>query len=419
VVECSFSPISAPTAISWLPMRPPIFYFLLLAEHVRNQVYDVKVQYQLFMACQIFYEVAMKIGFGRAFKSLEVEFLLFGDIWNLVMNTKPTANKPGGDGTFAAPYRPLGVGDWFWLSQQPVGDETVFIRVADRLIAKWGSQAGGLKSYTSDVTDVPPELFTETKEATGYVVSASEGADRARNFDTKKETVYTRKARRVEKVYSTAATKARQLLWGYASGDDNAIELANTIAGLLISEGGIDRDKSGGGVFMATFMLLDLIEKQICYGHNGQFFTWASMLMHAGTEAQPAPDEIPGRSKKKGAGRKLAKHPMAGFGTVVMGKTLPQNSANEARNRIISVATAWLANFLAERDRDNNYRYVYISEKRRDITPKTPVTLKPYAHLRDVSRIALQTRAVSTSCLLTGSKGKEIGYLDEAVQIWK
>jgi hypothetical protein len=363
----------------------------------------------------------MKIGFGRAFKSLDVEYLLFADIWNLVTTTKPTAHKPDGDGTLEAPYRPLGIGEWFWLSQQAVRDETVFIKVANRTIAKWGGEAGGLKSYTSDVTDVPRELFSgETRQATSHVVSASEAADHKRGYDIKGETVYTRKARRVEKVYSTAATKARQLLWGHASGDDDAIELANTIAGLLISEGGIDRDKSGGGVFMATFMLLDLIEKQVCYGRNGQFFTWASMLMHAGgTEAQPAPDEIPGRSKKKGARRKLAKHPMAGFGTVAMGKTLLQNSANEARNRIISIATAWLANFLAEHDNDNSYKYVYVRSVKRDITPKTGVKLKPYAHLRDVSRIALQTRAVSTSCLLIGSKGREIDYFDEAMQIWK
>ncbi|MBB5463442.1 hypothetical protein [Paraburkholderia sp. Cpub6] len=363
----------------------------------------------------------MKIGFGRAFKSLDVDHLLYADIWNLLASSKPTASKPHGEGTFAVPYQPLGIGDWYWLSQQPVGKETVFIKVADRLIAKWGGAAKGLKSYTSDVTEVPPELLEgEVALATSHVVTAGESADKARGFDPKAQTVYTRKARRVAKVYSTAATKARQLLWGQTSGDDDAVELANTIAGLLISEGGADRDKSGGGVFMATFMLLDLIEKQICYGLNGQYYTWASMLMHAGaSDAQPAPDDIPGRSAKSGLTRKMAKHPMAGFGTVNMGKSIAQNNANEARNRVISIATAWLANYLAEHDTESDYKYVFIRSLKRDVTPKTPTRLKSYAHLRDVSRLALQTRAVSTSCLLTGSKTKEIGYLDGSVQIWK
>ncbi|MBC8749158.1 MULTISPECIES: hypothetical protein [Paraburkholderia] len=150
----------------------------------------------------------MKIGFGRAFKSLDVDHLLYADIWNLIASIKPTASKPHGEGTFDAPYGPLGIGDWYWLSQQTVGEATVFIKVADRLIAKWGAAAKGLKSYTSDVTEVPADLFAgDVLKATSHVVSASESADKAREFDPKKQTVYTRKARRVEKVYSTAARR--------------------------------------------------------------------------------------------------------------------------------------------------------------------------------------------------------------------
>jgi hypothetical protein len=361
----------------------------------------------------------MKVGFGRAFGSLDRDFLLFADIWEMVSAIKPTACRPSGAGSWADPYCPLGIGGWFWLSQQPVGQKTVFIKVADRLIAKWGADAKYLKSYTSDVTGFPEELFGEIGKATGKAKLDSEDADLARGYNTKKETVYTRKAKRVEKVYATAATKARELLWGHTSSDPDAIELANTITGLLISEGGVDRDKSGGGVFMTTFMLLDLIEKQIPYGKQGQYYTWASMLMHAGkTDDQPAPDEILGRSKKVG-GRKLAKHPMAGFDTVAMGQRLDQNTANEVRNRIVSIATPWLANYLAEHDTDGDYKYVYIRTVKRDITPKSRTLMKSYPHLREVSQIALQTRAVSTACLLTGSKAREITYLDDTVQVWK
>jgi hypothetical protein len=35
-----------------------------------------------------------------------------------------------------------------------------------------------------------------------------------------------------------------------------------------------------------------------------------------------------------------------------------------------------------------------------------------------MSEIVLKTRATSTACLLTGSKTKEIGYLDETGKIW-
>jgi hypothetical protein len=260
----------------------------------------------------------MKVGFGTAFRSQDNDYLLYTDIWRLVSIIKPTGIKPSGGGSLADPYRPLGIGDWFWLSQQEIGEDAIFIKVADRLIAKWGGKAGGLKSYTSDVTEVPEAMFAgDIKDLTKKVREDSESRDAKPGYNPKTETVYTRKAKRVETVYATAATKARELLWGHASGDENAIELANTITGLLISEGGVDRDKSKGGVFMTTFMLLDLIEKHIQYGRQGQFYTWASMLMHAGKDAaQPAPDEIPGRSKKNGLARKIAKHPMAGFDTV-------------------------------------------------------------------------------------------------------
>ena len=144
------------------------------------------------------------------------------------------------------------------------------------------------------------------------------------------------------------------------------------------------------------------------------------MLMHAGDSgSKPPPDKIYGRSEKSGSKRIVAKHPMAGFGTVSMGKTIGDNTPNEARNRVVSVATAWLANYLAEHDLDGDYQYVFIKSIKRDVTPKTTTRLKTYAHLQDVSRIALQTRAVSTACLLTGSKTRDIKYLDASVQVWK
>lgn len=362
----------------------------------------------------------MKVGFGRSFKLAPPQYLIYADLWALVNQARPVATMPVGLGTYDRPYMPLGIADWFWLSQQPVGPSTVYVKVANRLIAKWGADAGHLKSYTSDVTDVPKELLhNDVKGATRKVVDDNEKADADRGYDVKKEPVYTRKARRVEKVYASAATMARQLLWGHDSGDDDAVELANTMAGLLISEGGIDRDASKGGVFMTSFMLLDLIERQVPYGQNGQRYTWASMLMHAGRPDQPAPNEIPGRKPKPGDQRlgRVAKHPMAGLGTVQMGKTISQNTANEARNRIVSIATAWLANYLAEKDDDKSFEYFYVRSVKRDITQKTASVLKPYEHLRQLSLLAMQTRAVSTACLLRGDRGATLKYRDVAV--WK
>jgi hypothetical protein len=356
----------------------------------------------------------MRIGFARKFKSLDPDYLTYQDIWSLVASTLPTKTIPKGSGIYVDPYQPLGISDWFYLSQEEVGDGPTFIRVADRLIVKWGGDAGVLKSYTSDVTDIPIEQYMTQDEYAKATKAAGEKSDIDRGYDVKKETVYTRKARRVDKVYSTAAVKARELLWGHTSGDPDAIELANTITGLLISEGGADRDKSNGAVFMATFMLLDLIEKQIRYGRNRQTFTWASMLMHAGAgQNQPAPAVIRGRGPDKGHKRDLAKHPMAGVGTVALGKNISQNAANEVRNRVVSIAAAWLANNLAEDDSDKDYKYYLVRSDAREFKPKSKAPLRAYEHLREMSRIALRMRAGSTACLLTGSQNENIGYMDD------
>jgi hypothetical protein len=137
------------------------------------------------------------------------------------------------------------------------------------------------------------------------------------------------------------------------------------------------------------------------------------MLMHAGKD-KPAPVDIPGRLSKKGDGaakRLVAKHPMAGFDTVNLAKTMNQNVANTSRDRIVSITTAWLVNNLAEGDHSGDWKYAYVKVAGgATVTPKKNPMGRSYQHLVDVAAIALRTRAATTSCLLNGSQRGAIGY---------
>ena len=95
--------------------------------------------------------------------------------------------------------------------------------------------------------------------------------------------MYTRKAQRVQQLDPMVLAGAiRSLLRGRSTSPACDGELANSLCGLLICESHKSRDNTGCAVFMTTLLLLDLVEAGIKYGHKGQQYTWASLLMPPG-----------------------------------------------------------------------------------------------------------------------------------------
>jgi hypothetical protein len=134
------------------------------------------------------------------------------------------------------------------------------------------------------------------------------------------------------------------------------------------------------------------------------------MLMH-GRSAEPATN-IPGRSKPA-TSRLSGKHPMAAAGTVRMGDQIRNTGMdNKARNRVVSIASAWLANYLAEEDAGGRWTYYVVSQKTsKEWTKGTPKPGKADPTLlSDIGR-ALNSRLTDCNRMLTGTK--RIRYTDQ------
>jgi hypothetical protein len=370
----------------------------------------------------------VKVGFGRKFKSLDMEFLPYETVWELVKGTKPVPSEPSGSGIAVDPWRPANIGEWFWLAQVDIGAGPQFVQVGKRLIVRWGTDAGGMKNYSSDITDNLEVLqMTDTPTDKGvkkaqvvageHIKKVMEESDKRAGLKTTGTTVYTRKAQRVQELDPMVLAGAiRSLLRGRSTSSACDGELANSLCGLLICEGHKSRDNSGCAVFMTTLLLLDLIEAGIKYGHKGQQYTWASLLMHGSESADrdpvKTPEQILGRSVTNKA-REVAKHPMAGLGTVNLGKSITNlKDDNTSRNRVVSVGVAWLANFLWERDPSSDYAYFFVKQDSKTWEKDTAVKQKPYGHLKDVCKSALTIRSITTDCLINGKRSRDVGYVD-------
>lgn len=375
----------------------------------------------------------VKVGFGRRFKTLEMEFVPYDAIWEAVRAKKFVKAQPPGAGTADDPYRPTSVGEWYWLTQVDLPVEPQYMRVGSRLIARWGTAAGKQgQNYASDLTDFKDLVGAPTPDAISEVKSRMATKDKSAGLPGEGQaTIYTRKAMRLDALEpQVAARAARQLLHGQPLNTDYEGELANSLCGLLICEGHKSRDNSGAAVFMATLLLLDLVEARVRYGRNKvdqQQYTWASMLMHGNSTAKPVaiapPAKIPGRSVK-GEKRDIAKHPMAGAGTVALGKSITNlGEDNAARNRVVSIGVAWMANFLWERDPSTDYQYSFVRQSvdtwsQPKIQDKSKAAEKPapqiaYKHLKKVSEMALEIRRITTDCLVNGKMSDKVTYVDQ------
>jgi hypothetical protein len=358
----------------------------------------------------------MKVGIARE-RSGQREILNYADMWRLVSQVQIPKRKPVGDGTRDSPYEPQGLSDWFWLAQQPLASAAMCMRVGNRVIARWGHDAGGLKSYTSDVTDFP-DITREI--AVGKEIRTDAGLiDAEAGIRVQQRTIYTRKAERVEFLDDhTIARMARELIainHRRSEPYPASAELANTICGLLVAECGVHRAQAASAsLFVTTLMLLDLIERSVTYGRHGQRYTWASMLMHGNSKTgDVTPNNISGRHAN---GDDQAKHPMAGAGTVKFAKQMNNLSTNNpSRNRVISVCSSWLANHLAEhaeQSGSHDIRHLIIRQNAKTWTgvPNTSLALPTTGGLRQLAEIALQLRARGPQCLLTGHKMTSIVY---------
>ena len=261
---------------------------------------------------------------------------------DILKSIKVVAVPPdNGDGSVDSPYVPTALGHWYHLALLDSEEAPMFILVGGRLIARWGTGASKFVDYCTDVTAyrlAVDEILTKSdyQKEVEVIGQHFREQDELAQIDTDLH-AYSRKALRIGEVEDrVAAHWSRNLLQGI--GDCHECpELASSLCSLFIAE--VHRVPE---MFVLSLMLLDLVETATTYGSGGgKTYTWKSMLMHDTTG-------IPGR----GSGMKgLAKHPMAGLGTVKLGKDLygyGSGGVNEVRDRVISIMSVWLAHYMTK-----------------------------------------------------------------------
>lgn len=210
---------------------------------------------------------------------------------------------------------------------------------------------------------------------------------------------YSRKALRLHEVDDRVAAQwSRNLLQGLDE-CHSCPELAATLCALFISE--VHRVPE---MFVLGLILLDLVETATTYGDDGgKRYTWKSMLMHDTSK-------IVGR----GPGMKgLAKHPMAGTGTVKLGKDLfgyGSGGINVVRDRAISLLSVWLAHYMTKNHGNGGqYRFFIVwAMGHPNWTGSLAGPLKKSAQMLQTNCTqAVQQRATNPACLIGGT---EVSY---------
>jgi hypothetical protein len=236
------------------------------------------------------------------------------------------------------------------------------------------------------------EIAFANEVAESYMKEDDERVEKS--YGVKKQTAYTRIATRFDGLDDAVlAAYSRLLIEGRQM--DVPRPLPNALCSLLLSEAA-----RCPVTFLISLMLLDLIETRTTYGkddHQKQY-TWKSMLMHDNAPLLP----VPGR----GAGtQSLGKHPMAGGGTVTLGSQIATNSEhNMTRDRIVSIASIWLAHFLAKRSPASPVPYFIVKSVSGAWVQNQAPKPDKGAELVKGIRGALQARACSASCLIGGTK---------------
>src|SRR5215218_10302668 len=99
----------------------------------------------------------MKIGISCRYEhaSKPLRSLVYGEkLLEILKTITPTSTAVRtGDGSAEHPYEAASIGEWFWLAKQETGFAPMYINVGGRLIARWGSGAGPLQDYITDITD--------------------------------------------------------------------------------------------------------------------------------------------------------------------------------------------------------------------------------------------------------------------------
>lgn len=342
----------------------------------------------------------MKIGLSCRFeyKSEKLRAILHSNqILELLKSPRVASVDPStGDGKLDTPYKPSQVGHWYAISQMKPRVEPTFISVGGRLIAQWGTGAGDLANYCTDVTGAEEEVRKATSEK-DYNDHVHEWGRRYQKLDEQlkidtKLPAYTRKALRVAELSDwVAAAKSRLLLGGDAHACDGCPELASSVCSLFLAEA-----KRAPPTFLISLMLLDLVETSTTYGKGGaKTYTWKSMLMHDVSG-------VPGR----GDGVKtLGKHPMAGAGTAILGRAMLEGKGgNVVTDRAISVMSVWLAHYLQQRN--PKLEYFIIEGQKGGWSPQLKRE-KPDDLLKKDCTQALVQRGAGFSCLIGGTT---VGY---------
>ena len=350
----------------------------------------------------------MKIGIACRYKFRKEparSMVHFDAVVDILRNVKPPAIAPKkGDGAVKTPYVPNVLGHWYYLAMQKSKAAPIFIRVGGRLIARWGSLGGKFRDYCTDMTEFDlllKKILLKVSESENHENELRVLNQRYIELDdmagiNTKLSSYSRKALRIGEVEDrVAAHWSRNLLQGLDE-CHSCPELASTLCALFISE--VHRVPQ---MFALSLMLLDLVETATTYGDDGgKTYTWKSMLMHDTSK-------ILGRSPgQKG----LAKHPMAGSGTVKLGKDLfgyGSGTTNVVRDRVISIMSVWLTHYMTRHHGEGGkYKFFIVWTKSRPTwTGSLAGSLKkPDQFLQKNCTQAVQQRVSNPSCLIGGTE---------------
>ena len=317
--------------------------------------------------------------------------------------------SPGtGNGTRDEPYRDLTMQNWRWLAEQKATADPIFYWVGKRLLVRWGTKMGGLVNYISDMTD-----FTSTLD---QVMKAPEPNKVKKEFadaDVKAKidpdlAPYHKKALRVgDMTDEDAASRCRSLLVDSNTDCSACPEIASSFCSLFVAEA-----HRAPRTFLISLMLLDLVESHTTYGvDGGKRYTWKSMLAHSTAKGEAI--NVEGRGQNKGI--KLAKHPMAGIGTVNLSNQMDNWGVDNAvRDRVVSLMSIWVGHYLQGKHADRRYYLLRTGDKSKikDQVAKIDISEKKL----DMELLEQCKGAVAQRCLTPGVLigGTTLEYLNFA-----
>ena len=266
--------------------------------------------------------------------------------------------SPGtGNGTRDEPFRDLNMQNWRWLAEQKATADPIFYSVGKRVLVRWGTKMGGLVNYISDMTDFTTTLDDVLKEPDPNKVK-KEFAEADVNAKINPDLApYHKKSLRVgDMTDEDAASRCRSLLMDSNTDCSACPEIASSFCSLFVAEA-----HRAPRTFLVSLMLLDLVQSQTTYGvDGGKKYTWKSMLAHSTAKGEAI--NVEGRGQNKGI--KLAKHPMAGIGTVNLSNQMDNWGVDNAvRDRVVSLMSIWVGHYLQKTHADRTYYLLRTGDK--------------------------------------------------------